>query len=617
MNKFILYLLICFIPSVSMASIGTTKLPLSDFVFESINLTNTTWDDSQLTNVLFDFDPYHLTPTQDYCAISPVGSFTSTASNRAVYLSTPRDWKPANEYINDADIAGGHSGAWDYTGTYCASVGNASNKIKIWSYASGALTTICTGTTTNIKVFNVGPVDLVFCPGRSDRIAVVDNVADSISVWNFNGSTCTAMSYVQDTTNLDSVRSVYWTKDGTKLITTAYTSSTIAVWSVNASTGIITAAPYMLKKDATNIGGMYEASVNPSGDRLVVFGRDDDGLAIYKLLWATPTINYETKLTGLASSKLDMLLCGRWNWNGTHIFATGFNNDSVAAYRYDYNTGALTYKQIYTSAGYLDQAHVIDVMPNGNEMSTSGQGAVNSFVTLFYDYVSNELNLTYVKTALTNMPTPRGQKYNPAGNVVLQVSYAAGGAADAKLWYLSPTSNSSPALRFDGVNNSYDLTGGVASNIAELWIVYSKFTNANSRLLGIRKGTGYYRPYLDGDDFWFYEKWSGSDAQWTKANISTYLDQHLMELTYDDTNSANDPVYFLDGADKSIARSTAPVGAANVYTGQTMRLGTTEAGGAAYWDGYIQRVIGFSVPLTAAQRTSFRSFLDARYNLSF
>lgn len=97
--------------------------------------------------------------------------------------------------------------------------------------------------------------------------------------------------------------------------------------------------------------------------------------------------------------------------------------------------------------------------------------------------------------------------------------------------------------------------------------------------------------------FLFQESWTGSTALWiTNSAYLNDLKWHHIAITFDNSSTANDPIFYLDGVSVAITESTAPSGSAKTVK-DCIRLCENSTGGAdgnmkiAHFQVYINTIL--------------------------
>lgn len=127
---------------------------------------------------------------------------------------------------------------------------------------------------------------------------------------------------------------------------------------------------------------------------------------------------------------------------------------------------------------------------------------------------------------------------------------------------------------------------------------YVAVDTANTRWL-IGKGSGFWAAWsvvLTSATFPMIinllSAWSGANARWSQVtgSVATAGVVYQLVITYDNTSTTNDPVFYLNGAVVAQTELTAPSGSVTSDAGETLAAGENTAGGNDF-DGRFQHLI--------------------------
>jgi len=107
--------------------------------------------------------------------------------------------------------------------------------------------------------------------------------------------------------------------------------------------------------------------------------------------------------------------------------------------------------------------------------------------------------------------------------------------------------------------------------------------------------------YAGNGDIGFQEAFSVDPGSWYSGNIlSTGLFQHVV-ITYSNSNTANDPIFYVNGVVKSITEDITPSGTTPTGNGSFFRIGAGGASTVKPIDGRLQDVRIYNRILSAAE----------------
>lgn len=110
-------------------------------------------------------------------------------------------------------------------------------------------------------------------------------------------------------------------------------------------------------------------------------------------------------------------------------------------------------------------------------------------------------------------------------------------------------------------------------------------------------------PFSGDDGFWIL------NGKFTPLNEAT-----IVQVEYDDSSTANNPVISINGESKTIIESTAPTGTADSNVGTSLYIGNRAAGDRTF-DGGIAELIIFDRVLTTKEQDAMNNYLSNKYNI--
>ena len=187
---------------------------------------------------------------------------------------------------------------------------------------------------------------------------------------------------------LDGARSVTVSPDGKHVYATSVVDSAIAGFSRNATTGALTYVE--LKLDGVgNVDGLgfaVSATFSPDGQFLYVAGANDDALAVFSRNATTGVLTFvEMKQDSVGGvDGLDGANSVAVSPDGEHLYAAGRAEDAVAAFSRNATTGALTFIEMQQDGAGVDGlsgAAWTTISADGKHVYVAGSG--DSAVALF------------------------------------------------------------------------------------------------------------------------------------------------------------------------------------------------------------------------------------------
>ncbi|SVA58802.1 uncharacterized protein METZ01_LOCUS111656, partial [marine metagenome] len=175
-------------------------------------------------------------------------------------------------------------------------------------------------------------------------------------------------------------RSLSISPDGSHLYAGGFDSHTIAVFSRNGSTGGLTYVE--MHKDGVNgvdgLSGITSLQVSPDGNHVYATGFSDHALAVFSRNGSTGGLTYvemhkdgANSVDGLKGAKTVTV-----SPDGNHVYATGAKDDAIAVFSRDSSTGSLTFVEMHkdgvNGVDGLDGATSITVSHDGAQVYSGG-----------------------------------------------------------------------------------------------------------------------------------------------------------------------------------------------------------------------------------------------------
>jgi 6-phosphogluconolactonase (cycloisomerase 2 family) len=168
--------------------------------------------------------------------------------------------------------------------------------------------------------------------------------------------------------------------DGAHIYVAAYDDASLAVFSRNAATGLLTFVEYKTngRDGVTGLSGAEGVVVSPDGNFVYVAGEFDSSVAVFRRNPTTGTLTFvECKRDG--SGGVDGLGGAAFltmSPDGNHVYAVGLNDNSVAVFSRNPTTGTLTFVECKKdgSGGVdgLSGACGVAISPDGRSVYVAG-----------------------------------------------------------------------------------------------------------------------------------------------------------------------------------------------------------------------------------------------------
>ncbi len=222
--------------------------------------------------------------------------------------------------------------------------------------------------------------------------------SDAIAVFSRNPTTG-ALTFVQqqkDNTagvdGLDGASSITLSPDGKFVYATGDNDNAIAVFSRNATTGLLTFVEFQ-KDSVGGVDGLRDArslSLSPDGKFVYAVGEGDDGIAVFSRNATTGRLTFvEAVKDGVSGvDGLDGVYNINISLDGKFVYAAGNNEDAIVMFSRNTTTGKLTFVRVRKNnvdgVTGLDGVTNIQISPDGKFFYASGYNddAISVFSTL-------------------------------------------------------------------------------------------------------------------------------------------------------------------------------------------------------------------------------------------
>ena len=170
--------------------------------------------------------------------------------------------------------------------------------------------------------------------------------------------------------------------DGKHLYVAGVYDDTVAVFSRNSTTGVLTFVE--VQKDGVGgVDGLDEAwsvTVSPDGNHLYAAGRRDSAVAVFSRSSLTGALSFvEFQQDGVGGvDGLDTAEMVTVSPDGRYLYGAGPNDNAVAVFSRSSSTGALTFVEVQRDGvggvDGLSSARSVTVSPDGNHLYATGAG---------------------------------------------------------------------------------------------------------------------------------------------------------------------------------------------------------------------------------------------------
>jgi len=200
---------------------------------------------------------------------------------------------------------------------------------------------------------------------------------------NPNAGRLSFVEYIKDDSlsvdGLDGARNIAISPDGEYVYITGFDESALAVFSRDAVTGNLTFVE--VHKDGVGgvdgLNNVVGVTVSPDGRHVYTAGYTDNKVAVFRRNSSTGALTFleyyedgTSGIDGLAGATY--IECSP---DGGYVYVTGNQDDAVAVFERDHETGALSFLEMHKDGvgdiGVLDHALVVRVSPDGKNVYTT------------------------------------------------------------------------------------------------------------------------------------------------------------------------------------------------------------------------------------------------------
>ena len=347
------------------------------------------------------------------------------------------------------------------------------------------------------------PADIELSPD-GNHIYVAGYLDNAVSVFSRNSSTglLTYVEMQKDGVNgvegLEKAFSVAVSPDGNHVYVGGWADNAVAMFSRNTSTGALT---YLeVYEDGVGgvdgLDGVNNVKVSPDGNNVYVAGWEDHSVAVFSRNVLTGVLTYvEVHKDGVGGiiglERADSVAISP---DGNHVYVSAFIDDAVSVFSRNSSTGVLTYiemqKDGVNGVDGFDGASRIAISPEGNNVYVGGwvDDAVSVFsrssstgTSATVTGLTNGIQYRFVVTAYNGIAPGEGAASTPSNTLTpatlpgipTGVS-ALGGDAQATVSWSAPASNGGAAITQYTVTSS---PGGVTATTSENSTIVSGLTN--------------------------------------------------------------------------------------------------------------------------------------------
>ncbi len=261
----------------------------------------------------------------------------------------------------------------------CASTPFFLNELSIIQFICDVDLLVCTGGVQGLR----GVRSVVVSPDDK-HLYVVSSLDDALLVFSRDEAMGT-MTFVQSIfqndpgiDGLDSGRGVAISPDGNQVYVAALISSSLAVFTRNATTGVLT----FLEVEKDGVGGVdglagaHDVIVSPDGRHVYVASRSEDALAVFTRDVTTGAVSFlEARFDGVGGiNGLDAAEALDISPDGKHIYVVGESDDAIAVFSRETDSnnadfGKTTFEQVL-----IDGTGGVDGLNGANSVAIDSEG---------------------------------------------------------------------------------------------------------------------------------------------------------------------------------------------------------------------------------------------------
>jgi 6-phosphogluconolactonase (cycloisomerase 2 family) len=276
-------------------------------------------------------------------------------------------------------------------GSHVYATGSADDAVAVFSRNSstGALTFVEVHKDSVSGVDGLDGASTVTVSPDGSHVYAIGRVDDAVAVFSRNSSTG-ALTFVEvhkdgagGVDGLDAARGVTVSPDGSHVYATAFDDDAVAVFSRNSSTGALTFVE--VHKDSVSgvdgLDGATTVTVSPDGSHVYATGFNDDAVAVFSRNSSTGALTFvEVHKDGAGGvDGLDYPTSVTVSPDGSHVYVAAYFDDAVAVFSRNSSTGALTFVEVHKDgAGGVDGLngpYAVTVSPDGSHLYATGRDA--------------------------------------------------------------------------------------------------------------------------------------------------------------------------------------------------------------------------------------------------
>jgi len=270
-------------------------------------------------------------------------------------------------------------------GNYIYVTGSNSNAVAVFSRDSDTGTLTFVEVQKN-NVGNVqgleGPWGVAVSPDGT-HVYVTGWIDDALLVFERNGSTGTLafLEVHRDTGGLEYPRTVTVSPDEKFVYVTSQKDDAVSVFQRDPDNGELALVETYRNglNGVDGIDGAYDVTISPDGAHLYVTANDNDAVAVFSRNIKTGKLAFvEAQINGVNGVEgLDGAMFAETSPDGKHVYVTGFKEHALVVFSRDIITGELTFVENHVNgvngAKGLAQASGLIVSPDGKNVYVDGQ----------------------------------------------------------------------------------------------------------------------------------------------------------------------------------------------------------------------------------------------------
>ncbi len=265
-----------------------------------------------------------------------------------------------------ANISNGENNVSGIKGAKSVKVSPDGNNVYVTGFIDNALAVFTRNQTSGLLTFHSeireadveglrGPCDLLVSgDGRFVYVSAFWEGALFVFSRNTNDGGLSFVEKIEETesSGLEDMlflTALAFSADQNELYATSYRDDALHVFKRNSSTGKLTFwGKHKNGIDETRgLGGACALAVSPSGDRVIVAGKKDNGFAVFVRNSSTGALTFESVEGGnIEGNVLRGIVSLKFSPDGSTLYGTSITDDYLFKYAYDSSNGSLTEGEI-------------------------------------------------------------------------------------------------------------------------------------------------------------------------------------------------------------------------------------------------------------------------------